>query len=45
MTPRAAFGVTPLKGGTPLDRQSRIFGCPGLGGISLRRRIWVYVLQ
>ena len=34
MTPRAAFGVTPLgEGGTPLDRRSRIFGCPGLGAL------------
>jgi len=41
MTPRAAFGVTPLEeGGTPLDRRSRIFGCPGLGHLAPERLVF-----
>jgi hypothetical protein len=39
MTPRAAFDVTPLKGGTPLDRRSRIFGCSGFGALRSGKRI------
>ncbi|MBX3610955.1 MAG: DMT family transporter [Hydrogenophaga sp.] len=30
-TPRAAFGLTPLRGATPAARQSRFRGVPGLG--------------